>query len=208
MLLIAMFPVGEWLLYPLERRFPVNTELGDVDGIIVLSGEEDPMHTLLWNQTSVGEAAERNLAFMALSKEYPEAKLVFSGGASSLIHQEYKAGDVARRLFKEQGMDLARITFERESRNSWENAMLSKKLVQPVSDERWVLITTGWHMPRSVGIFCKAEWQVIPYPVDFRTKPGHLMRMDWGFADHLKDLVTGVKEWIGLVAYQLMGKSC
>ncbi len=146
--------------------------------------------------------------FMALAKRYPEAKLIFTGGASSMIHQEYKAADVARRLFSEQGIDLSRIIFERESRNTWENAVLSKKLVQPAEDEKWVLITTGWHMPRSMGIFCKAEWSVIPYPVDFQTKPGYLLRIDWGFAGHLKDLVAGVKEWVGIVAYRMMGKTC
>ncbi|MES9902883.1 MAG: hypothetical protein ABW168_09385 [Sedimenticola sp.] len=63
-------------------------------------------------------------------------------------------------------------------------------------------------MPRSMGIFCKVGWEVIPYPVDFHSKPGHLLRLDWGFADHLKNLVTGVREWIGLLAYRVVGKSC
>lgn len=206
--LVALFPVGEWLFYPLESRYPVNPELSNVDGIIVLSGAEDPMRTLLWDQTIVGGAAERDLVFMMLAKKYPKAKLVFTGGASSMMYQEYKAADVARRLFEEQGMDFTRIIFERESRNTWENAVLSKKLVMPLANEKWVLVTTGWHMPRSLGVFCQAEWKVIPYPVDFRSKPGHLMRVDWGFAGHLNDLVAGVKEWVGLLAYKWLGKSC
>lgn len=195
-----MFPVGKWLLYPLENRYLANPAMGNVDGNIVLSGAEDPMVTLLWDQTSVGGAAERDLAFMTLAKKFSEAKLVFTGGAGSMTHQEYKTADVARRLFDEQGMNLTRITFERESRNTWKNAILSKKLMHPANDERWVLITTAGHMPRSAGVFCQVEWEVIPYPVDFRSKPGYLMRMDWGFADHLSGMVTGVKEWIGLIA--------
>lgn len=63
--------------------------MGDVDGIIVLSGAEDPLGTLLWDQVGVGGAAERDLMFMALAKRYPEAKLIFTGGAGSMIHQEY-----------------------------------------------------------------------------------------------------------------------
>ncbi|MES9902884.1 MAG: YdcF family protein [Sedimenticola sp.] len=73
----------------------------------------------------IGDAVERDLMFMALAKQYPEAKLIFTGGASSMIYQEYKAADVARRLFSEQGIDLSRIIFERGSRNTWENAVLS-----------------------------------------------------------------------------------
>ncbi len=208
MLFIGLFPVGEWLFYPLEARYPSRPDLRDVDGIVVLSGAEDPMRSVLWDQVLVNEAAERDLAFMMLARTFPDAKLVFTGGASSMIHQEYKAADIARRLFQEQGMDLTHITFERMSRNTWENVVLSKELVQPQKDEKWVLITTGWHMPRAMGIFCKAEWSVIPYPVDFRSKPGVLLRVDWGFASHLNDLVVGVKELMGFVAYKMMGKSC
>jgi uncharacterized SAM-binding protein YcdF (DUF218 family) len=207
-LLIALFPVGEWLLYPLESRYPVNPELSQVDGIIVLGGAEDPMRTQLWNQITVGEAAERDLVFMALARQHPDASLIFTGGAGSMVNQQYKAADAAMRIFSEQGMDLSRITFESESRNTWESAVLSKNLVQPEKDEKWVLITTGWHMPRSIGIFCKADWRVIPYPVDFWTTPGYLLRVDWDFTNHLRNLVTGVKEWIGIVSYRMVGKSC
>jgi uncharacterized SAM-binding protein YcdF (DUF218 family) len=197
LLLIGLFPVGEWLFYPLEKRFPANPKLQDIDGIIVLSGPEDAMRSALWDQVILHEGAERDLAFMALARRFPDAKLVFTGGTGSMLHQEFKAANAARRLFVEQGMDISRVVFEHESRNTWENAMFSKQLAQPKQGEKWVLVTTGWHMPRSVGVFCKANWPVIPYPVDFRTEPGHL-----------QTLVTGVKEWIGLLAYRLTGKSC
>jgi len=208
LLLIGLFPVGSWLLYPLESRYPPNPELQQVDGIIALSGALDPMRTELWDQVVVGNAAERNFAFMRLAREFPEAKLVYTGGASSMVNQNYKAVDVAKRLFKEQGLDLSRITFERESRNTWENGLFTKRLVTPKEGERWVLITTAWHMPRSVGVFCKLGWDVIPYPVDFQTMPGHLFTMNWGFAGHLSGLVAAVRAWIGQIAYQLTGKSC
>jgi uncharacterized SAM-binding protein YcdF (DUF218 family) len=207
-LLIALFPVGEWLLYPLESRYPANPALSEVDGIIVLSGGGDPMRTQLWDQISAGAAVERDLVFVALARQYPDAKLIFTGGTGSLVHKQFNGADYARRFFSEQGMDLSRITFERESRNTWEHAVLTKKLVQPDDNETWVLITTGWHMPRAVGVFCKADWSVIPYPVDFQTNPGYLLRVDWSFAGHLRDFTIAVKEWIGIVAYKVMGKSC
>jgi len=203
LLVIGLFPVGEWLLYPLESRYPANPELDRVDGVIVLSGAEDALRTVLWDQVVVGNAAERDLVFIALARAHPTAQLVFTGGTGSMINQDYKAADVALRLFSEQGLDVSRIVFERESRNTMENAALSKALVAPEPGEEWVLITTAWHMPRSVGSFCKVGWDVVPYPVDFQTKPGHLLRVDWGFASHLKKLVTAVKEWVGLAAYRI-----
>ena len=208
LLLIGLLPVGSWLLYLLENRYSPSPELQKIDGIVALSGALDPMKTQLWDQVVSNGAAERNLAFMRLARAFPKAKLVYTGGASSMVNQNYKAADVAKRLFKEQGLDLSRITFERESRNTWENALLTKQLVVPKMGEKWVLITTAWHMPRSVGVFCKVGWDVIPYPVDYQTKPGYLFTVNWGFAGHLQDLVTAVKAWVGQVAYQLTGKSC
>jgi uncharacterized SAM-binding protein YcdF (DUF218 family) len=208
MLTVAAFPIGEWLLYPLETKYAHNPKLENVDGIIVLAGSEHHVHSKLWDQVIVGEAIERNLAFMMLARLHPEAKLVFSGGVGSMLQQDYKAADVAKRLYQEQGMSVSKIIFERESRNTWQSALLSKSLVNPEAGTNWVLITTAWHMPRSMGIFCKVGWKVTPYPVDYYTQPGSLMRLSWGFASNLNKLVIAVKEWIGLVTYKFTGKSC
>ena len=96
------------------------------------------MHTKIWKQIVVGGATERNLESMRLVGKYPDAKLVFTGGVGNMPQQESKTADMAKRLFAEQGMDISRITFERESRNTWENALLSKDLVKPEPDENWV----------------------------------------------------------------------
>lgn len=205
---ITLFPVGSWLLYPLESRYPANPELIDFDGIVVLSGPEEGLKTAIWNSVSLGDSAERNLAFMALARKFPKAKLLFTGGSGELFGQQYQAANVARRLFKEQGLDLTRVVFESESRNTWENALFSKSIVNPKPDEKWVLITTGWHMPRAVGVFCQLDWPVIPYPVDFRTLPGYFWSVEWRFLEHLRTLKIAIKEWLGVSVYQLTGKSC
>lgn len=207
-LLIGLFPVGEWLLNPLEKKYPANPQLEKVDGIIILGGAEQPTRSAMWKQVVVDEAGERDLAFLKLAREFPEAKLLFTGGSSSMVEQGLKGADVAKQLFQEQGLDISSIIFESESRNTWENGVLSKKLVEPKAHENWVLITTAWHMPRSVGIFCQQDWKVIPYPVDYWTNKDNLLRMDWGFAGHLKNLSVAVKEWIGIAAYTYTGKMC
>ncbi|MDP7537330.1 MAG: YdcF family protein [Methylococcales bacterium] len=208
MVFITLFPVGSWLLYPLESRYPAHPELVDIDGIVILSGAEQSLKTALWDSVNLGGAAERDLAFMALARKFPKAKLVFTGGSGSLFTQDFKATDVARRLFREQGLDLNRIIFESKSRNTWENAYFSVQQVKPMATERWVLITTGWHMPRAVGVFCQVGWDVIPYPVDFATLPGYLGTIEWDFAKHLQLLKIAIKEWVGLSAYRFTGKSC
>lgn len=208
LLLIAFIPIGEWLLYPLESRFQTNPTLPkNIEGIIVLSGAEDTVRSSLWNQVELGGAAERDLMFISLARQYPKAKLIFTGGTGSLTQQKYKAADVAKILFQQQGLDVNKIIFERESRNTYENVIFSKKIIKPMQNKNWILITTSWHMPRSVGIFCKAEWPVIPYPVDHSTKKGNLLRIDFNVLGNLNSLKIAIKEWLGLFAYYLSGKS-
>ena len=208
LVIITLFPIGNWLLYPLETRFQTNPPIPDkVDGIIVLSGSEDAELSQVWNQVELGATAERDLTFLMLAKRYPKAKLIFTGGTGSLNKQQYKAANVAKKLFLQQGFNIERILFEGESRNTYENAIFSKKIAHPKENENWILITTSWHMPRSVGIFCKAEWPIIPYPVDHQTNKNNLIRFNFDLSNNLGTLKTGIKEWLGLFAYYLSGKT-
>ena len=205
---IAFFPAGEWLLYPLESRFQTNPSLPKkIDGIVILSGAEAPELSHMWDQVEIGAAAERDLAFLNLARQYPNAKLIFTGGTGSLTKQDYKAADVAKKLFKQQNFDIKRIMFERDSRNTYENAIYSKDIAKPLKNENWILITTSWHMPRSVGIFCKEKWPVIPYPVDHQSYRNSLFRVNFNLSGNLDTLKTGIKEWLGLFAYYLSGKT-
>jgi len=207
MLFIALLPVGEWLLYPLESQYPQKPQLPQqIDGIIVLSGAEKTKISKSWGSVELNGAAERDTTFIELARKYPLAKLVFTGGTSSLMNHDMKGADIAKAFFAQQGLDIGRITFERESRNTYENVILTQKLVQPQPNEKWVLITTGWHMPRSRGIFCKNRWDVIPYPVDYYSQRENLFRVELDLSRHLNNLVTGVKEWVGILAYSLSGK--
>lgn len=96
-IIIAFFPVGEWLLYPLESHFQTNPTLPDnITGIIALSGAEDAELSHIWQQVELNNAAERDLTFLTLAQQYPKAKLVYTGGTGSLTKQEYKGADVAK----------------------------------------------------------------------------------------------------------------
>ena len=208
MIVLSAFPVGEWVLYPLETRFPTNPRLpGKIDGIIVLGGAEDAVRTAAWAQVEVNESAERFLASIDLARRYPTAKILFSSGSSNLVGKKFPGAEVARRLYAEQGVDMARVIIEGESRNTAENAALSKQIAGITAGQTWVLVTSASHMPRSVGIFCRAGWAVIPYPVDHSALKGDLLRIRWGMAGNIGNLANGIKEWVGLVAYFVTGRS-
>jgi uncharacterized SAM-binding protein YcdF (DUF218 family) len=204
---LSLCPVGHWCLSPLEQRFPPPPhDLAKVDGIIVLGGAIDLEHTVRPDRPAVDSGAERITAFVALARRYPQARLVYTGGSGLVRKPEAREADYARPLLDSLGLDTRRVVFERDSRNTWENAVDSKALVQPQPGETWLLVTSAFHMPRSVGCFRKAGWNVIPYPVNYLGNDGG----DWAKFQpegELGDLAITEREWIGLIVYRLLGRS-
>ena len=162
-------PLGNWLLYPLESRFPAwDASRGAPDGIVVLGGSIDADISAAHGVAVVRGAADRIIAAAALAHRYPNARLIFSGGSSNLISNDAREADYAAEIFERLGVPKARLTMERRSRNTEENAEFTKAIAEPKPGERWLLVTSAYHMPRSVGLFRKAAFAVEPYPVDWR----------------------------------------
>lgn len=208
LLLIAVLPIGQWLLYPLENRFPANPPLpATVDGIILLGGTIQPQLSAAWMQSELASSAEREIAFAQLARRYPQAKLVMTGGNGSVRDQEYREADISPALLEALGMEPGRVVFERNSRNTYENAVNSKPLLQPRPGETWLLITSAYHMPRSAGIFCRQDWPVLPWPVDHQTSRATLTRLQLNLGGNLNTLRTALHEWAGLLAYYITDKT-
>ncbi|MBM3519122.1 MAG: YdcF family protein [Alphaproteobacteria bacterium] len=207
LLLTAVLPLGNWVVQPLEERFPPAPPPSRVDGLIVLGGSVSPDLTAARGQPALNDAAERLTAFVALARRYPSARLVFSGGTGSLIPGRLSEADVARVLFTELGIAADRVVFQGASRNTYEDAMLSHALVQPEAGETWLLITSARHMPRAVGVFRRAGWPVVPYAVDYRTTGDVSPDLDFGLADGLNSLDDAAKEWVALVVYRVLGRT-
>jgi uncharacterized SAM-binding protein YcdF (DUF218 family) len=204
LLLVGTLPLGEWLISPLENRFAANAALPmNPAGVIVLGGAVNPALSDTWGQTEIGGAAERLTAFIYLANLYPDTQLVFTGGSGSLTEQAYKEADYTRFLFEQLDMGDRAIIYESESRNTAENALHSMKLLNPQAAEEWILITSAFHMPRAVGVFCQAGWPVTPYPVDHYSDKGELLRIDYRFSDNLRTLETAIHEWVSLLAYRI-----
>jgi uncharacterized SAM-binding protein YcdF (DUF218 family) len=203
----AFSPLGNLLLYPLEQRFPPwDPARGTPDGIIVLGASIDADISAARGIPVVRSAPDRIITAAALARRYPNARVVFSGGSASLISNDAREADFAGAIFESLGVDKSRLTMERRSRNTKENADFSRALVAPKEGERWLLVTSAFHMPRSVGLFRKAGFDVEPYPVDWRVGPGDVFDLTNAGADGLARTDTGVREWIGLIAYRATGK--
>ena len=206
-LMIAALPLGNWMLYPLEARFPIPEDLGRVDGIRVMSGAFSAKNSAWRGAPMLNQYAQRFTKFMELARRYPGAKLVFSGGAVFPLHSNVTEADIGRWFFAEQGLDTGRIMFENESRNTHENIVFSKRLAQPQPDERWVLVTSAAHLPRAMGLMRKNGWHATPYPAGYATLPFPEPLTGPDFGGRLERLDDAVKEWTGLVAYYWLGRT-
>ena len=65
------------------------------------------------------------------------------------------------------GVDPARIIVEDQSRNTEENARFTAAIVHPEPKQRWLLVTSAFHMPRAIGVFEKAGFDVVADPVAY-----------------------------------------
>jgi uncharacterized SAM-binding protein YcdF (DUF218 family) len=177
----AFTPIGRALAVPLEYRFkfsPLDSRASP-DGIILLGGSH----------------LDEISAMAALSQDYPQARLIFTG---------LSARDELLKIFVRLVGDPTRIYVESRPRTTSEDALYAAELLKPKRSERWMLVTSAMHMPRAVGCFRVAGFQVVPYPVGSSSHP---------FADFapgspaLGYLDAAAKEWIGLIAYRLIGKT-
>ena len=204
----GLSPIGNILILPLEQRFPAwDSSRGAPDGIVVLGGAITPDVAAIRNDAALNEAAERMTATVELARRYPNARVIFSGGDGSLVHSGNES-EAALRLFERLGLAAGRVAAEDRSRNTVENAVFSKQIASPKPGERWLLVTSAYHMPRAMGIFRMAGFPVEAYPVDWRTRGVEdALRPFPTLAEGLRRTDTAMREWAGLVVYRLNGRS-
>ena len=202
----GLAPLSEALLLPLEQRFaPFPADAPAPAGIIVLGGAVEAGLSEARDQVVVNDAGERPIYIAELARRFPGARLVFSGG-SGFIGGGVAEADVISRQADVIGVPRTRLILENRSRNTYENAAFTAALVQPKPGERWLLVTSAWHMPRAIGCFRQAGFTVDAFPVDYRTRGwSDLTRVNGFASDGLLQLDLAVKEWVGLAAYRWSG---
>jgi uncharacterized SAM-binding protein YcdF (DUF218 family) len=206
LLAVAILPVGEWLLVPLENRFP-PAHLIHVGGILLLAEDEQPQATEMRGQPVTYMSASNYFVFANLVRAWPEAKLAFSGGSGSLLFKSRVTrtnSDVARQLLNTLGIPSGHVVFENSSRTTHENAVMSAALIRP-GKEAWLLVASASHMPRSIACFREAGWNIYPAPADYLTDGRFSSGLGFDLAGHLMQISIAAHEYFGLVAYWVMG---
>ncbi len=203
-----LLPV-DLLLHRLESAAPPpdpNASLNEYAGIVLLGGALE--RSEMWQQPgriALNSAGERMIVPVALMQRHPHFKLVFTGGEGNLRWGSMTEADRAKIFFDSMGVDPSRITYESQSRTTFENATLSAALPGIDKQQRWLLLTTAAHMPRSLGVFRSAGWNVTPYGVDYRT-PNEPNWTGYSFAIGAEKWHYALHEIIGYWAYRITGR--
>ena len=207
LLVSAYTSLGLVLIAPLENRFTRPEVMpGKVSTIVMLGGATDGRVSSARGISELNESGDRVIETLALALRYPAARVVLTGGSGSLGGEPESEASIAGRLLQAMGIAPERLVLEEASRNTAENAGLSRALIGQV-DGSVILVTSAFHMPRSVGLFRRVGLEVIAWPTDYRASGQEVFGPD--FANPLNSLsVTSIanKEWIGLGVYHWTGR--
>jgi uncharacterized SAM-binding protein YcdF (DUF218 family) len=207
MVLVGVKPLPDLILHHLENQYTEiapGADLGGFEGVVVLGGAtESGVVQQAHQQPLLGPAAERMTAVVAIHQQNPALRIVFTGGEGELLGQGPSEAQRAQQFFESLG--LTGVQYESASRNTYDNAVFTAQLPGVDPHKRWLLLTSAWHMPRAVGTFSKAGWNVTAYPVDYRT--GNETRWsDYSLLDGANAWQLALHEMLGLVAYRVTGR--
>jgi uncharacterized SAM-binding protein YcdF (DUF218 family) len=211
LLLCSTSLLSSWLLVPLEQRYPAllhpeTVSWGSKDSIspkwiVVLGGGHQSDPRLPANSQISSPALERVVEGVRLHKAVPGSKLLLSGGAVfDPVPEAEVMGQVAALL----GVKPQDIVLESDSRDTAEEAEIIAKMI---GREKFFLVNSAAHMPRSMALFRRRGLEPIPAPADFQVKntrsfdPGRFFPSVWSLAQ----IQIAVHEYLGLVWAWLRG---
>jgi uncharacterized SAM-binding protein YcdF (DUF218 family) len=197
-------PLGPVLLMELEERFPKPEMPATITGLVMLGGAVDIHITQARGSEAWNDQAERITAVAELANKFPNARIILSGGAGK--PDGINESSITKQALVAMGLSEARLEIETRSRNTCENATQSVVVAAPKAGDVWLLVTSASHMPRAVACFRAANFPVVPYPVDYRTRGAEDMRrVQESAADGLADVDLAAHEWVGLISYRIAG---
>lgn len=198
-------PLGVWLMAPIENAYPRAALPDRIDGILILGGGSDGEIFHAHNAPLASYGLPRLVAAYQLARRYPSAKVVFSGGPFD-ADPAIRESTAAKAILIGLGLEPSRLILENRSRNTWENFRFSQDIVHPAPGEHWVVVTSAFHMPRTMAIAKRVGWTVLPWPADYLTASGsHYSSVE--LPQNLERSDLAIHEGIGLLAYRLTGKA-
>ncbi len=199
--------IPDYALSALEHQYsrvPIDFEPA---GIIVLGGGFDSKISTIYNTYELSAAGDRLIAGLELLKRFPKVPLIYSGGSAAIDGKTEPEANSARKMVEAlYGNDLP-VIYETKARNTWENATLTSQIANEISsDGKWLLVTSAFHMPRSMGCFRKAGMNVVAWPADYRSEYQGNFWLTFKSGKQIIKSQIAIKEAIGLIAYHFLGR--
>lgn len=206
-LILSSLPLGKFLINILEKEYYFYLNQGkQIDGILILAGATKPTLFKNFNQINVNENAERIIESIIMIRKNPQARTIFSGGSKKIDMDIYSHSEAAKFFFEKMDLNTNKIIFENSSKNTYENILFSFDIAKPKNNENWIVITSAFHMKRSLLIAEKIGWNLNPYPVDFKTTKKLNFYPNLEFFNNLKFLQIATREWLSLLSYYFQGR--
>ena len=199
-IIIGIFPIGNIGLKFLESDYFTQSKFTKIDNIIVLAGSENIETSNLIKKTDLKDSSERLISSVKLALDYPDAKIYYLGGSGLIKRKGYDEIDIAKNFYEDIGFDIKRINFFGEKRNTFESIKKISDL--DISKQQNVLITSAYHMKRSLIISKKFDLNLIPYGVDFRSLGSKFLINDYqtfSVSRNFSKMDLFVNEIIGII---------
>ena len=155
-----------------------------------------------------GKNADRFISAVELYKRNKIKKILISGGSGKLMRPEEREAVILTETLKQMGVNENDIIQENKSRSTYENAKYTAEILKAQYPKgKFMLITSSFHMRRSIMCFKKQELPVTPFPVDQQSgedilTPDKIIIPD---AENFIKWTTVIHEWVGIVAYKIVG---
>ena len=207
LILFSLFPIGKKLTNTIEKEYISTVLPANYDYIVVLAGGEETYTTFITNKLHLNSASERLIASVRLANKKKDSKIIYLGGSGLLRNNNSNENEanVAKLFFKDINFDLKRVIFIDNTRNTVENLKAFKKI--NTFNQSNILITSAFHMKRSMLIAKKLDLNIKPFGVDFRSVNNfnilnYYQRLS--IAENWQSFNIFFREIIGILAFKLL----
>jgi uncharacterized SAM-binding protein YcdF (DUF218 family) len=205
--LISTPAVANRLFYILEHLEVPSPLAIHYDAVVVLTGMADLEKSSTEN-VEFSSAVDRILAGISFIKEGRAKYLIITGGEGALVRKNRSEAVVLGEFAKRFGVKPDRILIEPKSRNTFENAVNTADLLRHQKINKVLLVTSAFHMFRSLGCFRQVGLKVDIYPVDYSAgKEIADFRAFLPSSNALSKTRIMIHEAVGIIMYGFTGKA-
>jgi len=195
----SISPVADLVISPLENQYKNKEQrLSDVENIVLLIGGvkkgDLPISSKLGESSLFRTVKAVEIYFQAEHKP----TIIISG--SDPISSSSRPAEEIAKFIQSFNVSKENILLEEKSKNSYQSAKEIKKII---GDESFILITSAYHLPRSVYIFRKMGLDPIPVPADFKAEENYNILDFFPDPRNLKKCDLAFHEYFGLLYYHL-----